>query len=104
MRRGRISVCQFRTIRSTFMEPPGKCSSRFAGLARVELDDQLFLDRERDLFADRIADDRAGLLVLVDREPARDAAALERREGALDARRLLATRGELDLVVLAHAV
>src|SRR5690606_24240626 len=71
---------------------------------RVELDDQLLLDRERDRLADRLAHDLAAERALVEREPLRHATPLDALERRHDAALLAALLTDRDRVAGAHEV
>src|SRR5690606_1844740 len=73
---------------------PGNAGSRAS--ARVELDDQLLLDRHRDVLARRQGLHDAFEILLVQLEPARHAAPLERLERLDDARHLSALLAQGD--------
>src|SRR5207249_690752 len=71
---------------------------------RVELDDQLLADRQRDVLARRQLVDRAAEVFLVERDPLRHAAAIDRPQRLVDPRDLLRRLLDLHHVARAHEV
>src|SRR5688500_17920387 len=74
------------------------------GLLRVELDDELFLDRETDVFALGKVRDRAAELIGLELEPLGNAASGGRFDGLADLIVLAALFPDLDHVALADLI
>src|SRR5881394_3721685 len=80
------------------------CRRNGTNLLRVELDDQLLANGHGEVLARRVALDPAGELLLVELEPAGDAAAIDGGQAVVDARDLAAAILDRHHVVGAHEV
>src|SRR6185369_4960 len=83
---------------------PGTDNRQRPDLLRVEFDDELFLDRQTDVFALRKIRDRAAELLGLELEPCRNAASRRRFDGLADLIVLAALFPDLNDVALAHLV
>src|SRR5690606_5687623 len=81
---------------------PWRCEYRTAGLLAIELDDQLLLNRQRDVGTARPLHHPSGTAALVDRQPVDFAGSGLRLERRLNREDVLALRGQLDLVTGLH--
>src|SRR6187549_3074142 len=73
-------------------------------LLRVELDDELLANRQRDVFARRQLVDRAAEVFLVERDPLRDATTINSGERLVDADDLLRGLFDLNDIARTHQV